>query len=300
MAIPPWMEFMRLKNVALALPTVYVGSWMASPDGWLEQHIVGSTILALSVATFMGAGNGINDILDYENDKTNHPSRVLPSGRIEVDSAKKLVGVFSALSLISIITYSIMFYSENEYFPIATICIWLTAVSLIVTYEFGPKTKNKGFVGNLVISIMVGLVIMYGATTSESQFDSFIILVALTAMMINLAREILKDCEDIGGDRGRETLPMRIGIEKTRSISYVISLAGMILAALPYYLGLHGISIGLLLLQLPTILNIITLNGVIPSGDDRKAQLRLRIALATGLLGFVLTVAINQTSMISA
>ena len=75
-------------------------------------------------------------------------------------------------------------------------------------------------------------------------------------------------------------------------VGYVISLAGMIAAAVPYYLGLGNLSIGLIIFQFPTLLNLITLNGVIHSGDDRRAQKRLRIALATGVIGYVLSVAI--------
>ena len=144
-----------------------------------------------------------------------------------------------------------------------------------------------------MISLMVGLVIVFGASVSLGHFDKLIICVALTAMMINLAREILKDCEDMLGDEGRNTLPMRIGLERARSMAYLIALVGMVLAALPYYLELNGISIGLLALQIPTILNLITLNGVIPNGDDSHAQKRLRVAMATGLVGFILTVAVS-------
>ena len=293
MAIPAWLELMRLKNVMLALPTVYIGAWISSPENWFNDYLLDSTILAISVATFMGAGNTFNDIRDYENDLVNHPARVLPSGRITLDSAKQIALLFSISSLLSIIAYSILFYSENNSLPVATLLIWIIATVLIATYESGPRTKDQGFVGNLVISVMVGLVIIFGASVSLGHFDYLIICVAATAMVINLAREILKDCEDMLGDEGRNTLPMRIGVEKARSAAYLVALVGMILAALPYYLELNGISVGLLALQIPTVLNLITLNGVILNGDDSHAQKRLRVAMATGLIGFILTVAVS-------
>ena len=290
MALPAWMELMRLKNIALAVPTVFIGAWIAAPHGMNADILIATVMLATAVATFMGAGNTINDIKDYTNDCVNHPERVLPSGRMSVTQAKRFV-IFSIISSFAmVLTYSMMFYSENTSLPWATIIIWTCAGILTYTYEAGLSTKDRGFIGNLAISLMVGLVIIFGATATNNHLDPLVLCVALTAMMINLAREILKDCEDMSGDEGRDTLPMRIGLENARMVGYVISLAGLIVASLPYYLELGNLRIELLILQIPTLLNLITLNGVIHGGDDLRAQKRLRVAMATGLLGFVLSV----------
>ena len=40
-----------------------------------------------------------------------------------------------------------------------TILIYILAVLLMVTYDHGPATKNKGLLGNIIISILVGAVI---------------------------------------------------------------------------------------------------------------------------------------------
>jgi 4-hydroxybenzoate polyprenyltransferase len=85
---------------------------------------------------------------------------------------------------------------------------------------------------------------------------------------------------------------MRIGLENARMVGYVIALAGMIIASVPYYLELGTLRIDLIIFQIPTLLNLITLNGVIHGGDDNRAQKRLRVAMATGLIGFVVSVAI--------
>jgi geranylgeranylglycerol-phosphate geranylgeranyltransferase len=254
--------------------------------------LIAIVMLATAVATFMGAGNAINDIKDYATDCVNHPERVLPSERMSVTQAKRFV-VFSIISSFTVIlAYSIMFYSENTSLPWATVIIWICAGILTYTYEAGLSTKEQGFIGNLAISLMVGLVIIFGATASNNHLDPLVLCVALTAVLINLAREILKDCEDMSGDEGRDTLPMRIGLENARMVGYVIALAGMIIASVPYYLELGTLRIGLIIFQIPTLLNLITLNGVIHGGDDNRAQKRLRVAMATGLVGFVLSVAI--------
>ena len=73
MALPAWMELMRLKNIALAVPTVFIGAWIAAPHGMSADILIATVMLATAVATFMGAGNTINDIKDYTNDCGNHP-----------------------------------------------------------------------------------------------------------------------------------------------------------------------------------------------------------------------------------
>jgi 4-hydroxybenzoate polyprenyltransferase len=83
---------------------------------------------------------------------------------------------------------------------------------------------------------------------------------------------------------------MRIGLENARMIGYVLALSAIVFASIPYYLHVGGIRIGMLIWQAPTLLNVITLNGVLQSGDDYRAQKRLRIAMLTGLFGFVASV----------
>jgi 4-hydroxybenzoate polyprenyltransferase len=209
---------------------------------------------------------------------------------MSIAAAKRVVVISAISSLIMIITYSILFYSDKSALPWATISIWVIAGILTYTYETGPSYKEQGLLGNFVISLMVGLVIIFGATATDNHLNPLVLCVAGTALLINLAREILKDCEDMSGDAGRDSLPMRIGLENARMVGYVISLAGLMVASLPYYLELGNLRIGLLILQIPTLLNLITLNGVIHGGDDLRAQKRLRVAMATGLLGFVLSV----------
>ena len=49
-----------------------------------------SIISIVSAMLLCGAGNVINDIMDYEIDKINRPERPLPSGRMTMSQAKKI------------------------------------------------------------------------------------------------------------------------------------------------------------------------------------------------------------------
>jgi len=165
------------------------------------------------------------------------------------------------------------------------ILIWSIAVILMLSYDLGPRTKQRGLVGNIVISLMVGMVIIFGAASVGMVYLPLIWLVGATSFFINLAREIVKDCEDMESDsKTRNTLPMAVGKEKARMVAYSISMGGVVCGALPYYLGYFNL--GFLLFQLPTVLLVLTCNRKMMTGDDKSCQRQLRQGLIMGLVGF--------------
>jgi 4-hydroxybenzoate polyprenyltransferase len=104
----------------------------------------------------------------------------------------------------------------------------------------------------------------------------------------NLAREIVKDCQDMLADEEvRKTLPMKIGLENARMLSYVLIMAGLVCLYIPYWKG--PFVFGQLILQTPAILVLISLNGPMFQGQDVQVSARIRVAMLLGLLGFILT-----------
>ena len=104
----------------------------------------------------------------------------------------------------------------STYLP--TIIIYIGAIVLMVTYDHGPATKNRGLSGNIVISLLVAAVILYGAA-GVGGFDAPVIWwIFGVVFLTNLAREMVKDCMDMESDAGsRNTLPMKYGKEKVRN-----------------------------------------------------------------------------------
>jgi geranylgeranylglycerol-phosphate geranylgeranyltransferase len=233
---------------------------------------------------FMAAGNIVNDIMDSTIDAQAHPSRPIPSGRINRPLAK---GVASGLWIVSLlfmgISANVLKGTTDLWW--GAILIWVIAATLMLSYDLGPRTKQSGLVGNIVISLMVGMVIIFGAASVGMVYLPLIWLVGATSFFINLAREIVKDCEDMESDsETRNTLPMTVGKEKARMIAYSISMGGIVCSALPYYLGYFNL--GFLLFQLPAVLLILTCNSKMMTGDDKSCQRQLRQSLIMGILGF--------------
>ena len=210
----------------------------------------------------------------------------MPSGRITEDEAKRFVVVLWLISVASMLYGASTLHAQNaDWWPLTA--IYLIAVVLMLTYDLGPETKTKGLVGNISISLMVAAVIGYGAATIGS-INGLVFWVAMVVFFTNLAREVIKDCQDMLADEGeRETLPMKIGVENARMAAYVMIMAGLVCLYIPYWQG--PFNLNQLLYQTPAILVLITLNGPIFKGEDARVSMRIRVAMLLGLLGFMLT-----------
>ena len=132
-------------------------------------------------------------------------------------------------------------------------------------------------------------VVLYGASSIEGLGAALCWYVAGVVFFVNLAREIIKDCQDMEADSGsRETLPMKIGKENCRMIAYVLTLVGIVFLYVPYWQG--PFSFGQLVLQSPAIFILMSLNGPMWKGEDYVAATRLRIAMLLGLVSFIVTI----------
>ena len=151
--------------------------------------------------------------------------------------------------------------------------------------------KHKGLSGNIAVSLLVGIVIVFGAAAVNGIGTPLVWVVALVAMLVNAAREIVKDIEDQGGDEDRETLPKQIGAERSRTIAQLLILSALIPLVAPYARGM--LPMELLLLQAPAMFVLVTIKPRLYRGEDHAAQKSLRMAMLLGLSGFLATVLIS-------
>jgi len=285
-SIKAYLHLMRMKNVILASITVPLGAQFAVGDSWLSEQLLEVITQILAVIFFIGAGNTMNDIKDVAIDREAHPERPLASGTIEISSANKFVKI---LWLLSITCLSIGAYSlhQNGNSIIELVTIYVVAVALMLTYDHGPELKNSGLMGNVSISIMVGAVILYGASSVGNLWTTLVWWTAGVVFFANLAREIIKDCQDMEADEGvRRTLPMTYGLVKSRMLAYVVVMAALVCLYIPYWKG--PFEFNQLFFQTPAILMLITLNRELAEGKDYQAASKIRIAMLLGLIGFII------------
>ena len=276
---------MRIKNLGLALIATPLGAAFALLDFEALLAYPEVTLATLSVLFFMAAGNALNDLSDVEIDKVAHPSRPLANGSISISETKMLIGFLSLLSVASLLGCLYLMEGSRAY----TAGIYVAAVILMLTYDHGPQTKQKGLVGNVAISSLVAAVVLYGASSIEGLGALLCWYVAGVVFFVNLAREIIKDCQDMEADSdSRQTLPMKIGKENSRMVAYVLTLIGIVFLYIPYWQG--PFLFGQLFLQSPAIVLLMSLNGPMWKGEDYAVATRLRIAMLLGLVSFIVTI----------
>ncbi len=219
--MPALLRLIRPINCVMGMIGVILGAMVgvgldAFSSRYLFEIIVGCVI----VFFFMAAGNMMNDYFDREVDKVNHPNRPIPSGRFQAQDV-----------LISAVLIYILLIILGILVNLAMFVILIIALILMLGYEI--SLKQRGFVGNFTISILVGLLFMFGAA-AVLKFD-VVIFLSLLAFLATLTREIVKDIEDIEGDIDRVTLPKKIGINNASIVASIVLLIAIFLSPIPGY-----------------------------------------------------------------
>lgn len=190
----------------------------------------GFGLLILSTLCIAAAGNIINDIYDVETDLVNRPSKVIIGKKI---SEKTAFTLFITLNVIGVL---IGFYLSHLVGRSGFFAIFVIISALL--YVYASYLKQMLLLGNIVISVLVGLSILIvgvfelmPAITAQNQatqltFFKILFDYALFAFLINLTREIIKDLEDVDGDykSGMNTLPITIGRDRASKVAFAVSL----------------------------------------------------------------------------
>ncbi|MDD1717370.1 MAG: geranylgeranylglycerol-phosphate geranylgeranyltransferase [Methanoregulaceae archaeon] len=181
-----------------------------------------SLILIPIVTLITAAGNVVNDIYDIGIDKINRPERPLPSGETRLGTAK----IFAALLFITGITICTF---TNP------LCLVIAIFNSAILILYASNFKKTMFLGNVAVSYLSASIFLFGGAFSgiEGLIANFSITgITFLAMM---AREVLKDAEDIDGDAaaGGRTLPIAFGIQKSSFIAIFFAVFAIIASILP-------------------------------------------------------------------
>ncbi|MGP8159168.1 MAG: geranylgeranylglycerol-phosphate geranylgeranyltransferase [Thermoplasmata archaeon] len=220
----PALRLVRAGNLGVSFVGTVVGGLVAKGAGvsvpvslWLWLVLAG-----LSTACVTAGGNVLNDLLDLEGDRTNHPDRPLVTGEISVRAARGLAVALFVLGAAVVVPVAI-----EE--PLVAV-ILLVAVALLLAYEF--RFKKAGFAGNLVVAFLTGVVFLYGGAAAGNAI--VLLPFAIMAFLATLSREIVKDMEDVAGDVGRTTLPKRYGLGTASAWARGAVAGGVVLSVVPF------------------------------------------------------------------
>lgn len=231
-------------------------------------------LLVLSTILIAAAGYAINDYFDIRIDRINKPDKIIVGRLISRRKAMLTHTVFNIIAVLIGVYLSIKVHN----YKLASIFI----VVSILLWTYSLKYKAYFIIGNLIVAIVSALTILlvwifekYALNSGDplelarlicnqkiGSYLKFILWAYIAyAFVTSLIREIIKDIEDVEGDKkvGCSTIPVVIGIQKTKYI--LLSLCVITIASLSYVsylvnsIGRHTLIFWyiLLLLVLPFI-----------------------------------------------
>ena len=275
----------RGANVIWGRSTFVLGAVLIGVN--YQDSLISLALHAFCIAAFISGWFAINDLLDIDIDRVNHPERPLPSDSISLMAAKKYghrMIILSAVSLIAIVL------NEPNFSNLAWLdCVadWLVALLIMIAYEldgpYNPALKKRIMWGNLAIASTIAITILFGAAAIDHFDDPLLWLVAASAMTLTTAREIIMDTNDQFGDFNRNTLPKVLGNEKARKTVWILAVASTLLITLPFTLGY--LPQNLVVFVLPAVISSVAVKPFLKLGKDNEAGHILRVAMIFGLLG---------------
>ncbi|MCL4324838.1 MAG: geranylgeranylglycerol-phosphate geranylgeranyltransferase [Candidatus Thermoplasmatota archaeon] len=288
--VPPWVRLLRPQNGVISLVGTVVGGisvrglWSGSSLDLLLSLIMAGcgTFLATS------AGNVLNDYLDREGDKLNHPDRPLPRGEISPAGARNFARALFALSvlpLLPLIPGLGLRLGPSLPFFLLTLLVWGTSVLLLVGYEYWWKAR--GLPGNATVAYLTGAVFLFGGAVAGNPVLALPWL--LMAFFATLSREIIKDMEDVKGDDARDTLPRRYGLRWSAQAGRGAVIAAIVLSPLPVLTWLPWDSVaGIAYLALVAVSDVVFVLSVawLPERLHREQGLS-KLAMVFALVAFV-------------
>lgn len=222
-----YLKLFRLGNCFMAALGALLAAVICAGVNDVSDFVTQISLSMAVVVSFTAAGNSLNDYFDREVDRIAHPERPIPSGKVSPRAARTLAsGLFVIAFVLSV------------FVGWQSAAIVVVSIAIMVGYE--RWLKAEGFAGNLAISWLTGALFLFGGA-AVGKLELAWILAAL-ALLATLGREIVKDIQDIEGDKGsRRTLPMRIGIKNAGIAGSSAFLGAVALSPVPYMLSLMSI-----------------------------------------------------------
>lgn len=264
------VELTRPVNSIAAGVLTFIGSFVAANQGLPTLPVaaaVGATVLAT------GAGNAINDYFDREIDRINNPERPIPRGAVSPRGGLWFsIGLFLLAVVVAL-----------AFLPDLAIAIAVVNLLALVTYT--ELFKGLPGVGNALVAYLGGSTFLFGGAAVEN-VDSTIVVLFMLAALSTLAREIIKDVEDVAGDReeGLNTLPIAIGERRALQLAAGMLVVAAVASPVPYLTATFGITYLVVVVPADAIMLYAGYEGF---GDPTAGQSHLKYGMFLAALAFI-------------
>jgi len=229
--ISAFLKLIRFKNL-LIITLIQVVIKFFLINAYLDNSALNNNeflFYLLALITIVAAGYIINDIYDIEIDKINNPETRIIEKELSKDFSFK---IYYLLNIIGI--------SSGFYVAFQVKKLWLGIIFVyfaISLWRYSKQFKKSLIIGNLQVAFLITLSIVNlalydlipaGIRADDGSKIIFLIILFYTvfAFITTLIREIIKDIEDIEGDKkvNANTLAIRFGVQKVKQITISLSI----------------------------------------------------------------------------
>ncbi len=243
-----FLKLIRPLNLIIIGATMYCLGWyfdlINASDSISLIYSFEFFLLVFSTMIIAAGGNIINDYFDVRADRINRPDRMVVARHMKRRWAIVLHWVmnFIAFAIAVYLTY------VNKTFWY----VFIHLLSINLLWFYSMQLKRTVVIGNVVIALLTSLVpvlvgIFYNQhlqgvvlnqpypfdlTNSEDYYIYFGIGIGVFAFVLNWTREIIKDVEDVEGDKviKAKTIPIVFGIRKAKIVAMFSLLATVLLS----------------------------------------------------------------------
>jgi 4-hydroxybenzoate polyprenyltransferase len=233
-------------------------------------------MVCLTLSTYL-----INDIYDRQIDFINKPES---TNKVSAKQAliyywATLVCAFLSAGYVSFLIYE---YQNILLFVLLSLLLWL----------YSYKLKCTPLLGNIVVSFFIALLpVAYFLAVGIPciHFVYNISPMIVFAFSINLSRELIKDIEDIAGDKTMDCKSTAVAIGTKTTLSFAIFVLSV---AYIYYIAqqLNSISLSWKFITLFTLFNLCLISMIanFSNANFKTTSSLLKILMAAGMLSFLL------------
>ena len=257
---------MRPHNIAAAVLSVAVGFAMTGSTHWPWP-----VFAAAAFAT--AAGNTINDIYDVDIDRVNKPRRPLAAGVLSTNAAIGLYAFFFAASV-----FLMLFLPGHA-------AVWI-GVWIVLLHIYSWRLKRMYLAGNILVSAVAGSGFLLGSYVGGNVVTGAI--PAAYTLFFVMGREIVKDTDDIEGDRQcrARTFPIVSGRRAALTTALAIFLALCIAFPVPAFVGTYGMAYALIMLLSVVPILLISIWIILKGRSLGAVSTLLKIGMFFGCVAF--------------
>ena len=253
-----WLSLFRIPNLVIIILTQYLLGYGIIRPMMLMQHVepllghLNFMVLVVITILIAAAGYIVNDHFDVNTDRKNKPGKNMLEGKVSVRLALRIYYIFNGIAILAgfYLAWQAGSFQLGLIFPAIIGLLWF----------YSSRYQRMPVWGNLIVALLSAMVVLiiwlfefFMLLKSGNEFVSvigqlsainkYVWAYALFAFLVSLFREVLKDIQDMQGDRsmGYRTMPVIWGMKTARAIAALLILftAG-ILGIAQWYLYTRG------------------------------------------------------------